>query len=142
MTLLNFGQYLQCKREALKLSRESTAKQMQVSTQSINYWESNKVRPTGKRLEKIKKFYNISDDELKTFHLKAHTTAINNQISVAILTKNVELLMEELILKMDGISNFEQNIKNKALNQLECVRTILDEIKIVDEALSEYRENE
>ncbi len=135
MTLLNFGQYLQCKREALKLSGESVAKQLQVSAQSVRFWESNKVRPTGKRLDKIKKFYNISDDELKTFHLNKITPVIHNQISVASLTKNVELLMEELVVKMDGVSNFEQNIKNKALNQLECVRTILDEIKIVDEAL-------
>ncbi len=138
MTLLNFGQYLQCKREALKLSGESVAKQMQVSAQSIRYWETNKVRPTGKRLEKIKKFYNISDDELKTFHLRKNIQIISNKISVASVIKNIELLMEELVVKMDGISNFEQNIKNKALNQLDCVMTILDGIKIVDEALMEY----
>ena len=136
MTLLNFGQYLQCKREALTLSQSEASRRMKVSQTALHGWENNKWFPKGKRLEIITKFYNLTQEELKMYDLtKVKEKSITTGETIAGLMKYIERLSCKIEKAMDGESNFEKNMKNKALNQLEAARYLLQDVLIVDEAL-------
>lgn len=55
---------LESLRKALNLSQRQLAKEIQVSQQNINFWETGKRNPKHESLEKLASFFDVSTDYL------------------------------------------------------------------------------
>jgi transcriptional regulator with XRE-family HTH domain len=135
MTLVSFGQYLAIKREKLGLTREESARKMGVSMAAYGKWELGANLPSFKCLEKIKAFYNLTDEELEPFinetkklESKPKHMPIYHLMQKA---KHTVAFLEE---HMTGDSTFERNIKNKAIDIMMEALEQLSTVRIIDEA--------
>jgi transcriptional regulator with XRE-family HTH domain len=136
MSLLTLGQFLQTKRLGLGFNLAEAGRRTGLVPQSISNYENGKAIPRPKALVKLAKGYGLSLSELEEFvpmdgvvnTIKERKTPITN------LIKSINQLSNKIEECMDGESYFEKNIKRKALDNLDKIEELLQDIVIIDEA--------
>lgn len=134
MALISFGQYIKIKREALNFTLEEAGTRMGASPSSIYHWETDRAKPSQKSLAKLKKLYGMTDLELIEYGMEA-SAEYKSGISIASILTSMKALQNHLEVFMTGGSQFEMNIKDRAIARLDQAMEVLSHISIIDEAL-------
>lgn len=155
--LFTFGQLLRIKREAKQLSVMQAQREMQCGT-ALSQWERGLYRPRPEMLEKLVRFYKITEDELKackggfepqrrrkyTKHKKFPTMQKEPTVKPIIMETKIGriestlLVLDDLIAdigKMVETGILAQTIKNDSLDHVQKARALLADVVIIDKVV-------
>jgi len=129
--VINFGQLLKIKREALGLSQQEAISKSKVTL--LGRYEKNLSTPGKAALLKLIAFYRLSEDELQS--CKKIENIGTPEVSKRNLIQSIYSLMEEAlqeVSKMDDKGSLAKMLKKTAESNLSEARTLLEDLIIID----------
>lgn len=136
--LITFGQLLKIKREQLGYTVQEIVNKSRIS--QISAYETSKVYPTKKSLNRLISFYGITHDEMKNCRHNASknpltlTVAPKHQLTIANIIEEIKRIIFT-VNQLEDIGGVAKKLKLDSLDNLRHTEELLNDILILDRLL-------